>query len=279
MKTNSRPGRSGASRISSTTRLAAVSEVASSPRLRNRNVESEVSTALSLSNTKVIRKEQGSLDLGQVCPRLHGADVRDDGRAAGLVPVPLQPRLLRRIAALEHQPASRPQGLVEGPQRCRPLLSGQEDLGHVPGHGHQIDLQGRQVRGIFVQPADAVGAGLAPGDAEGGGGRVDGGHLQATSGEQAGERSCSAADVQDGPGAELVSQSDVCIEIGPVRVQRIVGLREPGSSKIASATEKTLWLAQIGQIGAHQGGALMRQSTAQIGGYLRVIGMTAEHAA
>jgi hypothetical protein len=48
MKTNSRPGRSGASRTSSMTRPAATSEPASSSRLRNRNVEPEVNTAPSL---------------------------------------------------------------------------------------------------------------------------------------------------------------------------------------------------------------------------------------
>jgi hypothetical protein len=57
MKTNSRPGRSGASRTSSTAKPAAASESASSPRVRNRSVESEVSTAPSPSNTKVVRKE------------------------------------------------------------------------------------------------------------------------------------------------------------------------------------------------------------------------------
>lgn len=57
MYTNSRPGRSGASRISSTVRPAAASEPVSSPRLRNRNVEPEVSIAPSRPNTKLVRKE------------------------------------------------------------------------------------------------------------------------------------------------------------------------------------------------------------------------------
>jgi hypothetical protein len=114
----------------------------------------------------------------------------------------------------------------DGAAAARP--QGHEDLGHVPGHGREIDLERRQVRGISVQPADAVGTRLAPGDVEGGGGRVDSDDLQATSGEQAGESSCSAADVQHSPSAELAGQSDVGIEIGTVNIQRIVDLREPG---------------------------------------------------
>lgn len=59
-KTNSWPGRSGASRTSHTVRFAATSESASSRWLRNRNVESDVSTAPSISNAKVERKETRS---------------------------------------------------------------------------------------------------------------------------------------------------------------------------------------------------------------------------
>jgi len=71
-----------------------------------------------------------------------------------------------------------------------------------------------------VHPADAAGAGLAPGDLERGGGRVDGDDLQAAPGQQAGEGAGAAADIQDGPGPELAGQGCVGIEIGTVRVQR-----------------------------------------------------------
>src|SRR5262245_28679573 len=57
INTNSRPGRSGASRTSFTIRSALRSESTISPRLRKRSVESEVSTAPSASKTNVIRNE------------------------------------------------------------------------------------------------------------------------------------------------------------------------------------------------------------------------------
>src|SRR5690242_21824994 len=54
-KTHSLPGRSGASRTSSTANPAAASESSTSARSRNRNVESDVSTAPSDENTYVPR--------------------------------------------------------------------------------------------------------------------------------------------------------------------------------------------------------------------------------
>ncbi len=57
MNTNSSPGRSGASLTSSTTKPAEAREPASSSWPRNRSVESEVSTAPPLPNTKVARKD------------------------------------------------------------------------------------------------------------------------------------------------------------------------------------------------------------------------------
>jgi hypothetical protein len=114
------------------------------------------------------------------------------------------------------------------PQYRYPLLAGHEDLGHVPGHGHQIRLHGGQGGGIGVHPADPAGAVLAPGDLEGGGGRVGRDDLQAAAGQQAGEGAGAAPDIQDGPRAELGGQRCVGIEIGTVGVQRVVELRQPG---------------------------------------------------
>ena len=44
-------------------------------------------------------------------------------------------------------------------------------LGHVPGYGREMGLQWGQIRGIWMQPADAAGARLAPGIAAGQGHR------------------------------------------------------------------------------------------------------------
>jgi hypothetical protein len=89
-----------------------------------------------------------------------------------------------RLSNISHPLVS--QGLTDCSQGLPPAPPGQEDLGNIPGHGHEIDLYRRQARDISVQPADAVSAPLAPGDVEGARGRVDAGHLHATSGEQAG---------------------------------------------------------------------------------------------
>ena len=56
-----------------------------------------------------------------------------------------------------------------------------------------------------MHPADTASARLTAGNLQGCGGRVSGDHLQTTSGEQAGEGSGAAADIQDTLSAELVS--------------------------------------------------------------------------
>ena len=154
----------------------------------------------------------------------------DDNAAVGLVAGPFQPGCPGRIPALEH-PAVRPgagPGQADRSIAARPLLAGQEDLGHVPGHRDQVHLQGRQAPGVGVQPADVFGTRLAPGHRQQGSGRVGRGHLHAAPGQQAGQGAGAAADVQYGPGIELSGQGDVGVEVGAVRIQRIVELREPG---------------------------------------------------
>ncbi len=138
---------------------------------------------------------QVALSVRQVCPRLGEAGVRDDGTVAGRVPVLLQPRLLRGIPALEHQQTFGSQGLMDCPQRCRP----------APGRSRRPRPRSR----LWSRDGPAVGAdpwhldaasgrgrrqarpGLAPGDAQGGGGRAGSDDLQATSDKQAGEGSLS----------------------------------------------------------------------------------------
>jgi len=83
-----------------------------------------------------------------------------------------------------------------------------------------------------VHPADPAGAGLAPRDLEGGGGRIGRDDLQAAAGQQAGEGAGAAPDIQDGPRAELGGQPGVGIEIGTVGVQRVVELRQPGHLEV-----------------------------------------------
>ena len=123
---------------------------------RNRNLESEVSTVLSLPDTKVIRKEArlprppSGLSTSRWGLRpgwRHGGRFRSRFRSSNA--------LLPGIPAPGYQPPP-VAGSYGCSQRCSPLLAGQEDLGHVPGHGREIGLQWRQVYGICLQPADVA---------------------------------------------------------------------------------------------------------------------------
>jgi len=113
-------------------------------------------------------------------------------------------------------------------QHGGPLAVGHEDLGHVPGHGHQVGPEQGHRRGICVQPANKVGAGLAPGDLERGRRGIDAGDRQASLRYQAGQRASTTADIHDGRGAELGSHGQVGIKIAAVGIQGIVKLRKTG---------------------------------------------------
>jgi hypothetical protein len=86
-------------------------------------------------------------------------------------------------------------------------------------------------------PGDQLRSPLAAGDVERGDRRIDARTTSpAAPGQQTGERARTAADVDDRGGPELVRDREVDVEVAPVRVEGVVDLGEPPSSKIASAT-------------------------------------------
>jgi hypothetical protein len=142
-------------------------------------------------------------------------------------PPPLQPRLPRRVAGLEDQPAARPQGRTGGGQDGAPFLIRDEDLRHVAGHRRQVRLhRGQRVRRP-VHPAHPVAERLGPGDVQRRQRGIEPGNREAPRREQAGEGPGAAPDVQHRTCPELRRHRRVYLEIRPVLVQGIVEGREP----------------------------------------------------
>jgi hypothetical protein len=92
-----------------------------------------------------------------------------------------------------------------------------------------------------VQPPDAVGAGLAPGDVDRSPRGIDAGDHQAPLRQQAGQRAGTTADVDDDHGTELGGHREVGLEIAAVGVQRVVEFRKPGftEQRIGHGTDPT----------------------------------------
>ena len=113
MKTNSRPGRSGASRTSRTVKPAFDKQFVSSSLVRNRKVEFEVRTAPSRSNTNVEQNEtERFLHSRHLDPGVHGADPGDFRSGVGLLRRPSAPRPVLGHSALEDEASSGPQRLA-----------------------------------------------------------------------------------------------------------------------------------------------------------------------
>jgi hypothetical protein len=90
--------------------------------------------------------------------------------------------------------------------------------------------QGRQYRRIAVYPSHPACSRPGAGHIERRAGGIDTDHLDPPAGKQAskqaGERPRPAADVEHPPNAEPFGQLNVSVEIGAIRIQRIVELRE-----------------------------------------------------
>ena len=78
-----------------------------------------------------------------------------------------------------------------------------------------------------MDPAHPLGAGFGTGNGQRCGRGVDAGHLEAATGEKQREGPCAAADVHHAVSVELVRDVDVGLQVGPVRVERVIGRREP----------------------------------------------------
>ena len=193
--TNSRPGRSGASRTPSTVKPWAIRSASTSSRSaeaqrRVRRQRAPVSREHERP-AKLTSRLSGSVrsmsrDVDPVVDRADPVDVRAQVR---LVAVPLAPTLEGGVAGLEHQVTAGPQRLVNRAQGCFPVRAAGDRLGDVPGHDGEIDLHRWQGCRVAVHPEHPVGARLGARDREGSGRRVQTDHLDVR-GRQAPARRC-----------------------------------------------------------------------------------------
>lgn len=92
------------------------------------------------------------------------------------------------------------QGGVDAPQGPLPGEWIGDLLGGVRGHRREVDPEGRQVRRVTVDPANAFGTGLRTGDIEGRQGRVDADHLGPPARQRQREHTGATAEVEDTAG-------------------------------------------------------------------------------
>jgi hypothetical protein len=100
-------------------------------------------------------------------------------------------------------------------------------LRDVAGHRGDVDRQGREGRGVAVDPVDAVGSGLGTRDVERRSRRIDGYNLESGRGEEQREAPCAAADVENTRRPELVHDAGVDVEVAPIGVERVLEGGEP----------------------------------------------------
>ena len=185
--TSSRPGRSGASRTSSTTKPASTRSAVTASRVRKRRVDSEVIVAS--ANTRVERKVTSS-------PRTSVASTHDSTRPSpgASATVDDSSRVHSRQASRAGSRVSKtrcPPGtehVVRRREHRPPRLVGHEHLRHVGRHRHQVEPQVGDGVDLADDPAHPVGAGLGPGHVDGRGRRVDAGDVEAPRGQQHRER-------------------------------------------------------------------------------------------
>jgi hypothetical protein len=127
---------------------------------------------VSLEHIDGLERDQRRGDLDQLGPGMHDSRTRNVHPALGAAPGPGLPPLRARAAGLEHQGAVGAQRPVGDGEHVGPVDLGEEDLGDVAGHGHQIHVKLRQRRRVAVDPMDVFGPGLEAGDGQGGGRRV-----------------------------------------------------------------------------------------------------------
>jgi len=116
---------------------------------------------------------------------------------------------------------------VRGACYLCPAGVGEEDLGDVACHRHQVEPQlVRQRCHGAVNPADPVGERLAARDVQRGERRIEAGHRMAAPGKETGEHAGAAADVEHVAGAELRRHRRVDVEVAAVGVERVIQHRE-----------------------------------------------------
>jgi len=189
--------------------------------------------AVGSEGERVAEGDEREVHRGNLAAALDRASARDVEGTRGGIGGPFLPGTAFGAPGLEDQVAMRAQRGADRPQDAAPVLVGEEDLGHVPGHDRQIGAGGRGRGGVAVDPGDR-GAGvqgpgaLGPGHVEGGRGRVDGHYGAAGPGQCYGEAASAAADVEDLVRAEFSGDGDVGGQVVARAVEGVVDLRQAG---------------------------------------------------
>ena len=224
--TSSRPGRSGASRTSSTTKPASTRSAVTASRLRKRRVDSEVIVAS--VNTRVERKVTSS-------PRTSVTSTHDSTR-----PSPGVSATVADASRVHSRQASRAGSRVSN-TRWPPARTTSCAVASIAPHASSETNTCATLPVIVTQsnPRSATASispcthrtrsapRLAPGHVDRRGAGSTPVDVEPPCGQQHRERAGAAAEVEDGPRAELRRDGGVRVEVAAVGVERVVDRREP----------------------------------------------------
>src|SRR5262249_26228695 len=152
-KTNSRPGRSGAPRISSTTYPCSTSAEWTSSRSRKDSVDSEPITSPS-GNTNVQRqltRGRSTTVRSAQCSTVPRPVISVSSYDRARVHSSHALRAGSRVSNTRYPP-----GRINGTERVVPDLLVGDRLSDVPRHRREVDLQGRKHRRVAVNPPDTL---------------------------------------------------------------------------------------------------------------------------
>jgi len=202
--------------------------------------------AVSSEGVRVAEGDEREVHRGDLAAVLDRAGARDVEGDRGGIRRPFLPGAAFGAPGLEDQVAVRAQRGPDRPQDPRPVLVGEEDLGHVPGHDREIGGGGRRRGGAAVDPGDGGASVLGPRDVEGGLGRVDGRHGTAGPGQQEGQAAGAAAHVEDPVRAQFRRDGDVGGQVVAGPVEGVVELRQAGMGEDRVGHTTTVSVAVLG---------------------------------
>ena len=163
MKTHSRPGRSGASLISSSTKPVDLQRVLDLiPLTEAQRRVRDQHRPIGFERVRPPKRDQLTAHIRSLHPALDAADPRDVSASVRRLAGPVQPGTLRGNSHFEHQSPVAPQGSVNARECLHPVVVGAEHLRDVARHRRHVDLERRKLGRVAVQPADPVGEGLLP---------------------------------------------------------------------------------------------------------------------
>jgi DNA-binding CsgD family transcriptional regulator/tetratricopeptide (TPR) repeat protein len=201
--------------------------------------------AVGAEGVRVAEGDEREVDRGDLAAVLDQAGARDVEGDRGGACGPFFPGPALGAAGLEGQVAAWAQGGPDRLQGLVPFLVGEEDLGDVPGHDREVGAAGRGRGGIAVNPGDRGVHILGSRYVEGDRGRVNRCHGVAGDGEQDGQGSGAAADVEHVAGLQFCCEGEVGGQVVARAVEGVVDLRQAGMGE-----------DRVGHVRAPRSGAL-----------------------